>query len=126
MGQRILHLADLHLGFRHEYLGPDAEARAREADTVLDRVVEWLLGPNEEQIGALLLAGDIFHTPWPDDQTIERVIRTLGRLEQAGIAVVTVPGNHDELTYVDGVFRRWASMTLASSPPSMTMSGSGS
>jgi DNA repair exonuclease SbcCD nuclease subunit len=113
MGQRILHLADLHLGANHDYLGVDAEARAREVDTVLDRVADWLLGPNhgpaQPGVGAVLIAGDLFDSPRPDDSIVERVVRSLGRITQAGITVITVPGNHDELTHPDCVYHRWSS-----------------
>jgi DNA repair protein SbcD/Mre11 len=109
MGSKILHLADLHLGFAHEFLGDAAEGRAREADLVLDRIATWLVGSEPRDIGAVLIAGDLFQNYDPGDALAERATRALRRITDAGIAVLTVPGNHDEWTYPTGVFRRLAS-----------------
>lgn len=107
MARPILHLADLHIGCPMRALGDGSEVRAREADGVLERLADWLLAPGSSQVGAVLIAGDLFDSPWPDDRVVEKAARPLRRLVQAGIPVVTVPGNHDEWTYTDGVFRRW-------------------
>jgi DNA repair exonuclease SbcCD nuclease subunit len=108
MGRRILHLADLHLGFSQSYLGPRASERVLEADGVLERIADWIVHEEGHGIGAVLIAGDLFDSPWPDESTVERAVQPLRRLTSAGIAVVTVPGNHDELTYPDGIYSRWS------------------
>jgi DNA repair exonuclease SbcCD nuclease subunit len=36
------------------------------------------------------------------------VVAQLGRLVRCGVFVVTVPGNHDEVSYHGSVYRRWA------------------
>jgi DNA repair exonuclease SbcCD nuclease subunit len=107
MPATILHLADLHLGASHSYLGDRAPARAKESDGVLERVAAWLTGPAAPKVGAVLIAGDLFDDPRPGDALAERTIRALRQIEDAGIATVTLPGNHDEWTYPDGVFRRY-------------------
>ena len=109
MGKKILHLADLHLGSGHDYLGVDAAKRAAETDSVLDRIADWITACESTDVGAILIAGDLFQTPWPDEDLVTRVVRALDRIRQAGIDLITVPGNHDEWTYADGVFRKWAS-----------------
>lgn len=106
MRNKILHLADLHLGDGHDYLGARAPERRREADDVLRRVVDWALRPASE-IGGVILAGDLFDHHSPALPLIEAVLTDLGRLLAAGIRVLTVPGNHDELSYVDSVYRRF-------------------
>ncbi|MBD3161531.1 MAG: DNA repair exonuclease [Candidatus Latescibacteria bacterium] len=108
MRHLILHLAALHLGSGHSYLGVRAPERAREADAVLDRVADWVIEGGGSEVGAVLIAGDLFDTPRPPEPLAEAVVRALSRIEAAGVRVVTVPGNHDEWTYGDGVFRRWA------------------
>lgn len=106
MGKRILHLADLHLGYRHDFLGDEAaRRRRRECDSVLDRVAAWATGAGREKVGALLIAGDLFDSAHPDDELVRAVIRSLRTIESAGIPIVTVPGNHDERTYPNSVFR---------------------
>ena len=101
---RILHLADLHLGWFPEYLGAKAAARAEERDAVLQRAVELALKPDSD-IRMVVIAGDLFETHRPDGHLVSRTISLLRRLESAGIRTVTVPGNHDEITYRDSVYR---------------------
>ena len=64
MRTQILHLADLHLGDSHEYLGPTAEERRREADGLLRRIVDGILSPTSE-IGGVVIAGDLFEMHEP-------------------------------------------------------------
>ncbi len=103
--RKILHLADLHLGFAHRYLGDRAPQRAEEALKTLERVVDWALD-DAHQIGAVLIAGDLFETHEdPDPRLTGRVISTLKRVVGEGRALVTVPGNHDEISYPESVYR---------------------
>ncbi len=110
MPKKILHLADLHIGSAHGYLGKEAAARAREADGVLERIAAWAIGPSAPELGAVLIAGDLFDNPYPSTEQIDRAIRPIETLVAAGIQVITLPGNHDEWTYPDGVYRARASI----------------
>lgn len=103
---RVLHLADLHLGWTPRDL-EDERARLRRArrDALLAHAVDTALA---EAVDVVVVAGDLFETFDPEPELVERVLAQLGRLSEAGIAVVTVPGNHDELTYAGSVYRRWA------------------
>lgn len=101
---RILHLADLHLGWKPAFLGPKAAERQRERDRLLTRAVDLVL--EKEPVDVVFIAGDLFETHTPPDGLVESVIKDLERLDAAGVAVVTVPGNHDEITYPDSVYRR--------------------
>lgn len=105
MRDRILHLGDLHLGDRHTYLQHRASARRAETDGVLDRIAERVLDP-ASRIGGVLIAGDLFEHFDPEPVLVERVIRTLRKLDTAGIRILTVPGNHDEFSYPESVYRR--------------------
>lgn len=107
MRTRILHLADLHLGQNHGYLSARSADRQREADGILARTTEWILSP-ESRIGGVLLAGDIFDHHTPPDALVESVLADLYRLHESGIRILTVPGNHDEYSYPEGVFRKYA------------------
>ena len=104
---RILHLADLHLGAGHNHLGPRAAERREEADGLLGRLADFALQP-ESGVGAAIIAGDLFDGHDPPARLVERVLHDLGRLEAGGVRVCTVPGNHDEYSYPNGVYRRWA------------------
>jgi DNA repair exonuclease SbcCD nuclease subunit len=105
--RRILHIADLHLGFEHRYLGDRAGKRAEEALQTLERIVDWALEDNQS-IAAVLIAGDLFETHLPDPILIGRVITTLKRIPASGRTLVTVPGNHDEISYPESVYHEHA------------------
>jgi DNA repair exonuclease SbcCD nuclease subunit len=105
MRTRILHLADLHLGDAHAYLGSLAAARQAEADRLLSRIVDQVLSP-ESTIGGVVIAGDLFDSHDPPPALVESVLDDLARLDRAGIRLLTVPGNHDEYSYPSCVYRR--------------------
>ena len=106
--RKILHIADLHLGFEHRYLGERAGRRAEEALLALERIVEWVLNDAHE-IGAVLIAGDLFETHDPDPRLLGRVVTTLKKIPAGGRTLVTAPGNHDEYSYPESVYRLHAS-----------------
>ncbi|MGE5593456.1 MAG: metallophosphoesterase family protein [Betaproteobacteria bacterium] len=103
---RCLHLADLHLGWSPSEL-PEEKARIRqhERDLLLKRAVDFALAP-ENRIDMVIIAGDLFESHRPDPAVAEEAIRQLERLARAGVFLVTVPGNHDEITYHDSVYRQ--------------------
>ena len=106
--RKILHLADLHLGFEHRYLGDRAGKRQQETVQTLERVVEWATDDRND-IGAVLIAGDLFEThDVQDPRLVGSVISTLRRVPASGRALVTVPGNHDEYSYPESVYRAHA------------------
>lgn len=116
---RILHLADLHLGWRPRDLD-EARASARRArrDALLEHAVTTAL---DEHVDVVVLAGDLFETFDPESALVERVLFQLERLVAAGVHLVSVPGNHDELTYADSVYRtvgaRWPGVLITSPMP---------
>lgn len=106
---RLLHLADLHLGWSPRALPADRARRRRERrDGLLRQAVDVALS---EAVDAVLIAGDLFERHRPDPATLAAALAELRRLTDAGIALVTVPGNHDELSYANSVYRteadRW-------------------
>lgn len=100
---RLLHLADLHLGWSPRDL-PAERALARRArrDALLDQAVDVALA---ERVDLVVIAGDLFERHRPDPATLAGALASLRRLVEAGVALVTVPGNHDELSYADAVYR---------------------
>lgn len=101
---RLLHLADLHLGWAPRDLPVAlAEARQTARDARLDEAVAVALA---ERVDAVLIVGDLFERFDPPAELVRQARAALERLVAGGIAVVTVPGNHDELTYPDSVYRR--------------------
>ncbi len=101
---RILHLADLHLGWEPRFLGPRAAERQRERDSLMEGVVDFATAPGSG-IGMVIIVGDLFDNHTPPPALVDQVVRQLRRLLQHSIQVITVPGNHDEITYPDSVYR---------------------
>jgi DNA repair exonuclease SbcCD nuclease subunit len=106
---RLLHLADLHLGWSPRGLPEDrARQRRTRRDALLRQAVDVAL---REGVDAVVVAGDLFERHRPDPATLAAALDQLRRLTDAGVALVTVPGNHDELSYASSVYRteadRW-------------------
>jgi DNA repair protein SbcD/Mre11 len=115
---RILHLADLHLGWTPEFMGEKKEERAKERDSLLQKAVDFALN-KQNHIQAVVVAGDLFESHRPTAKLVEEVRNQLRRLDTGGVFLLTVPGNHDEITYSDSVYRqeskRWPGV-LTDSP----------
>jgi len=100
---RLLHLADLHLGWTPRDLPADTAAAVRgRRDALLAQAVDLALA---ERVDLVVIAGDLFESYRPEPGLVAAALRQLGRLVEAGVALVTVPGNHDELTYARSVYR---------------------
>jgi DNA repair exonuclease SbcCD nuclease subunit len=93
---RLIHLADIHLGFRQYQRQTPAGINQREADVaasmrrVIDKVIE--LKPD-----LVLIAGDVFHTVRPTNPAILHAFIQFSRLTTSlpGTRIVMVAGNHD-------------------------------
>ncbi len=93
---RLVHLSDLHLGYRQYQRLTPGGVNQREADVAatfratIDRVIA--LAPD-----AIVIAGDIFHTVRPTNQAILHAFIQFGRLTRSlpDAVVVLVAGNHD-------------------------------
>ncbi len=123
---RILHLADLHLGWEPAYL-PEEErkTRRRERDKLLEKAVDYALSQGSG-IQAVLIVGDLFEHYCPDGALVSQVIDQITRLSKAGMLVVTVPGNHDEITYRESVYRQhsdsWPGCLVRNPMPELSVS----
>src|ERR1051325_8579139 len=93
---RLVHLSDLHLGYRQDQRLTPTGVNQREADVAktfaaaVDRIIE--LAPD-----AVLVAGDVFHTVRPTNQAILHAFLQFARLvhQLPGAIVIIVAGNHD-------------------------------
>lgn len=93
---RIVHLSDIHLGFRQYQRQTKSGHNQREADVartmrqVFDKIIE--LQPN-----IVLVAGDVFHTVRPTNSAILHAFRQFQRLIQRlpETQIIIVAGNHD-------------------------------
>jgi hypothetical protein len=93
---RLVHISDLHLGYRQFQRLTPTGVNQREADvagtfrTAIDRIIG--LRPD-----VVIVAGDVFHSSRPTNQAILHAFLQFSRLVQAlpGTDVVVVAGNHD-------------------------------
>jgi DNA repair protein SbcD/Mre11 len=94
---RIVHLADIHLGYRQYYRQTPNGLNQREADIgnafrdAIQKVIE--LEPD-----IVLIAGDVFHSVRPTNPAILHAYNQFSRLVQElpNAIVVMVAGNHDK------------------------------
>lgn len=94
--------------------GPRGRGAAR--DSLLERAVDYACDP-AHGIDLVILAGDLFETHQPDAALTGRVIAALERLP---MPLLTTPGNHDEITYAQSVYRRarWPGILVTRATPS--------
>ncbi len=93
---KLVHIADLHLGYRAYHRSDAMGINIREADVArafretLSRAAE--IGPD-----LLLIAGDVFHTVRPSNAAIADAFRQFAcfRAGAEGTRVVIIAGNHD-------------------------------
>ncbi|SHK61570.1 metallophosphoesterase family protein [Desulforamulus aeronauticus] len=91
MSVKFIHCSDLHLG--RQRLGgnlPDSDLKA-----AFQYIVTYTL---EQQADALLIAGDIFDSPNIQPPCLHQATECLKPLQQAGVPVFAIEGNHDRAT----------------------------
>ena len=91
---RILHLADVHLGASYASFGPHAGERSEAVLRAFRRLPEVA---REHQVHAVLVAGDLFDGPRPDERSAAEAREVIRQLLEVVPAVFLVPGNHDPL-----------------------------
>ncbi len=93
---RLVHLSDLHLGFRQYQRQTPAGINQREADVAVafTRAIDTVIRLAPQII---VMGGDIFHTVRPTNPAILHAFHQFSRLRQAlpTTPVVVVAGNHD-------------------------------
>jgi DNA repair exonuclease SbcCD nuclease subunit len=98
---RLLHAADLHVdsplrGLSAYPGAPEGEIRSATRRALVNLVD--LAG--EEDVDAVLLAGDVYDGDWPDYNTGLFFRSQMVRLAEAGIGVYLVSGNHDAASQI--------------------------
>ncbi|MDB4875224.1 MAG: Calcineurin-like phosphoesterase superfamily domain protein [Gemmatimonadetes bacterium] len=112
---RLVHLSDLHLGYRQYQRLTPGGVNQREADvattfrTSIDRVIA--LAPE-----LVVIAGDVFHSVRPTNQAILHAFMQFARLVRAlpNTEIVLVAGNHDtpRSTETGGILQLFAQLGL--------------
>jgi DNA repair protein SbcD/Mre11 len=89
---RILHMADVHLGARHDDLGPAAAAQRERQFAAFQRAVELAISDKAELV---LIAGDLFDSNSQPRRSVERAAAELSKLVERHVPLVIIPGTHD-------------------------------
>jgi len=84
---KFMHTSDWHVG--KTLKGRD---RLEEQRSVLAEIAAIA---EEEQVDAVLVAGDVYESATPSAQAQQLVVQTLLRFRQAGAEVIAIAGNHD-------------------------------
>ncbi|MDQ3493720.1 MAG: DNA repair exonuclease [Chloroflexota bacterium] len=110
---RLLHMADVHLGARHDDLG-DAAAEQRERQfSAFSRAVDEAI---QQRVDVVLSCGDLFDSNAQPRRSVERAVGELARLAERHIRTVLIPGTHD---CYDGasIYRAFDLRAAAGLPP---------
>src|SRR5574341_886971 len=89
---KLLHVADVHLGKAFQMLGAQGAAQRKALEEAFSHAVDLAVA---QQVHAVLIAGDLFDSPRPSAALLDLVVRDLRRLDDRGIWVALVAGNHD-------------------------------
>ncbi len=96
---RFIHAADIHLDSPLDHLRSLDEATAKLVATASRRSVERLVATAlQQQVAAVIIAGDLFDGPVRDASAALWVDSQFRKLAAAGIDVVLIRGNHDALS----------------------------
>jgi exonuclease SbcD len=94
MSVKILHTADWHLGKKL-----DSFSRLEEQIEIMDEICSIA---DEQNVGLVLVAGDLFDTFNPPVEAVDLFYKTLKRLSKNGLRpVIAIAGNHDSPDRID-------------------------
>jgi exonuclease SbcD len=110
---RLLHTADVHLGARHADLGEQAAALRERCFAAFRGTIDLAIA---EKVDLVLIAGDLFDSNVQPKRSVERAAAELGRLVQARIRSVLIPGTHDVYDRTS-IYRAYDIKALAGSAP---------
>ncbi|WP_340687115.1 exonuclease SbcCD subunit D [Amycolatopsis coloradensis] len=96
---KLLHTSDWHIG--RTFHGADLLA---EQETVLGHLADLVAA---ESVDVVLVSGDIYDRAVPSAEAVRVATTALGRIRQAGAALVMTPGNHDSAPRL-GAFAEFA------------------
>ena len=84
---RLLHTSDWHLG--QHFMGKSRQPEHQ-------ALINWLLSTcAEQQVDAVIIAGDVFDTGAPPSYARELYNQLVLRLHEAGVGLLVLGGNHD-------------------------------
>lgn len=110
---KFLHAADLHLDSPLRGLSRYEGAPVEEIRQATRKALRNLVGlAVDERVDFVLIAGDVYDGDWQDYQTGLFFIHEMSRLNDAGIPVVLIRGNHDAASRMTTSLRLPSNVTL--------------
>lgn len=98
---RFLHAADIHLDSPLIGLGKFEEASADRLQVATREALEGLIQfAIDEHVDFMIIAGDLYDGDWKDHPTGLFFVRQMGLLNEAGIPVLVLKGNHDAASQI--------------------------
>lgn len=97
---KIIHCADLHLDSRMETNLSATQAKERKAEILntFERMVDYAV---QNDVTAIIIAGDMFDTAHVMNSTQSRVLNTITKHSQ--IDFLYLSGNHDETNFIENL-----------------------
>jgi len=93
---KFIHCSDIHLGRRPVGgIGEYSQKRFEDYFSAFRQIIDRAIA---EKVDALLIAGDLFDRRELTPEILHRTERELQLLVDAGVAVVAIEGNHDNIT----------------------------
>jgi DNA repair exonuclease SbcCD nuclease subunit len=103
---KFIHAADVHLDSPlrglERYEGAPLEEIRGATRRAFENLIELAI---EEEVAFVLLAGDLYDGDWKDYNTGLFFTRQMARLQEAGISVCVVAGNHDAASQLTKALR---------------------
>ena len=98
---KLIHTSDWHLG--QNFYGYD---RSEEQKDFLDQLTDIV---RKHTPDALLVSGDIFHTPAPSNAAVNLYVNAMLDIHKAcpSMVIVVIAGNHDSASRLDSDKRLW-------------------
>ena len=89
----VAHCADIHYDSDIVYMGPKGRIRKRERQASFENILKMC---RQKHIEYLLIAGDLFETPEPEEKYVEGLRDKFAECDETYIFIS--PGNHDYIT----------------------------
>ncbi len=105
MSLKILHTSDLHLEAKLDFLGEKSEEHRKQLLNTFENLISKAI---EDKYDLVLIAGDLFDTPFPSERVKSVVLENFRKLSDNKIYLAVIAGNHDRLeqgsVYMDSRF----------------------
>ena len=92
-GIKVVHTSDWHAGKKLK----GKVDRNEDLERALSHILDFI---KEEKVDLLLVSGDVFDKPKPDNRSIELVFNFFAELQGYGVESVIIPGNHDSFGFL--------------------------